>query len=373
MVYTSSFEEAAIVNKETDVYRELQKYLNKMPVGYPATQSGVELRLLKFLFTPEQAQIALALDYKFQTAEQIHERVRDWGISIEELKTILEGMVDKGNTFSKEQGGVRVYANMPFITGMAEFQINRLTPELVGDINEYVQEQFAAEYLGTKVPQTRIIPIQKSITAEHRVGTYDEFRYIIQNAEGRIRIGECICRKAMQMSGHTCKVTTRRESCMAFREFADMLGRMNWGRTISKEEALEIASEAEEDGLVLQSANEEDVQFICSCCGDCCAILRIAKAMPRPADFLVSNYYAAGDPESCEGCGTCVERCQMEAVALRDEVAVVDRDRCIGCGNCVPTCPSETIHLVKKEQEVVPPKNSEALYDAIMAHKRIGL
>ena len=41
------------VNK--DAYRKLQEHLDKMPVGYPATQSGVEINLLKTIFTPEEA------------------------------------------------------------------------------------------------------------------------------------------------------------------------------------------------------------------------------------------------------------------------------------------------------------------------------
>ena len=76
---------------------------------------------------------------------------------------------------------------------------------------------------------------------------------------------------------------------MAFRDFADLAGRMDWGRPISKEQALEIAAKNEEDGLVLQPANEQEAQFICSCCGDCCGILRMAKAMPWPAEVLASS------------------------------------------------------------------------------------
>jgi hypothetical protein len=46
---------------EADVYRRLQRHLDELPVGYPATASGVELRILERLFTPEEAEVALAL------------------------------------------------------------------------------------------------------------------------------------------------------------------------------------------------------------------------------------------------------------------------------------------------------------------------
>ena len=349
------------------VYMELQKHLDEMPVGYPATKTGVELRLLKHLFTPKQARIALAIDYRFRTVEQIHEHLRDLEISVQELETKLDEMADQGNTFAKKRNGVKVYANLPFAVGMYELQVNRLTPELLSDVHEYIDEGFGQAYLSTKVPQMRVIPVHKSITASHRIGTYDELRSIIEKSTGRIWVGECICRKGMQMTGHQCRATTRNETCLNFGDFGELMGRTGWGRVITKEEALGIAAKNEEDGLVLQPGNEQEVQYICSCCGDCCGNLAGLKSVPRPAEFVASNYYARVKTDLCDGCAACVDRCQMEAVAIRDEVAAVNLDRCIGCGLCTSTCPSESIYLVKKENELVPPKDMETMYETIMA------
>ena len=44
--------------KTREIYKELACHLDKMPIGYPTTDSGVELRILKRLFTPEHAEIA---------------------------------------------------------------------------------------------------------------------------------------------------------------------------------------------------------------------------------------------------------------------------------------------------------------------------
>ena len=357
----------------TDDYRELQKHLDKMPVGFPATETRVELRLLKGLFTPEQARIALGLDYKFRSAEQILAHIPGCGLSVAELKTRLEEMADKGITFAKQQDGVKVYANMPLVVGMLELQVNRLTLNLLKDVEEYFGEKYAGEYFRSPVRQMRVIPVQKSITAEHRIGTYDELRDLIEKAEGRIRVGECMCRKSMQMAGHACAVTSRNETCMAFQDFADLMGRSEWGRPISKEQALEIAAKNEEEGLVLQPANEQEAQFICSCCGDCCGILRMAKAMPRPAEFVATNYYAQVKVDLCNGCSSCVDRCQMGAITLQDVIAAITLDRCIGCGLCVSTCAAQAIQLLKKPKELVPPKDMEALFETIMAHKKTAL
>jgi len=129
-----------------DPYRELQKHLDKMPVGFPATETGAELRLLKFLFTPEQAQIALALDHKLRTVDQIHSLLRGPEMSLEELKAKLEEMVDRGTTLTKKQNGVDAYANMPFVIGMLELQVERGTKEFLRDTREYFEEKYAAAY-----------------------------------------------------------------------------------------------------------------------------------------------------------------------------------------------------------------------------------
>ena len=357
------------MDNETDVYRRLQQHLDKMPVGYPSTETGVELRLLKQLFTPEQACIALALDYTFRTVEQIHERLPELEMSIRVLETKLKKMADLGNTFAKKKDGVNVYANLPFAVGMYELQVNRLNPEFLKDCAEYLQGKFAEAFFSSKVPQLRVIPIRKSINAEHRIGTYDELRDLIENAEGRIWIGECLCRKVTQMTGHTCNVTARKETCMGFRDFGALMARTGWGRPISKEEALGIAAQNEEDGLVLQPGNEQEIQGMCSCCGDCCGALKAFKALPRPAEFVASNYFARVEADLCDGCGICADRCQMEAVAIQDNIAQVNRDRCIGCGLCVSKCPPESIHLVRKEKELVPPKDMDAMFEAIKASR----
>jgi Na+-translocating ferredoxin:NAD+ oxidoreductase subunit B len=99
----------------------------------------------------------------------------------------------------------------------------------------------------------------------------------------------------------------------------------------------------------------------------------MSKSVPRPAEFVATNFYADSRPDLCNGCGICVDRCQMGAIAIQDEVSSVYRSRCIGCGVCVPTCPSGSMRLVKKEKETVPPTDLQAMYEAILTAKQTGL
>jgi NAD-dependent dihydropyrimidine dehydrogenase PreA subunit len=125
---------------------------------------------------------------------------------------------------------------------------------------------------------------------------------------------------------------------------------------------LALLDQADADGLVLQPQNTQDPLFVCCCCGCCCAVLTTAKAYPHPAKLFVTNYYAEINPETCELCGECVDRCQMESIALGAEAYSVVRDRCIGCGLCVTSCPTESAQLHPNPEPKTPPSDSKSLY-----------
>ena len=86
--------------------------------------------------------------------------------------------------------------------------------------------------------------------------------------------------------------------------------------------------------------------------------------------MIHSNYFAIVEESDCVGCGTCRDRCQMEAISLNDlDLAEVDRNLCIGCGNCVYICPEQAIRLKKKEAEEKPSEDTTQLYLKIMDKK----
>ncbi len=357
---------------EDIVYRELQQHLDKMPIGYPPTKSGVEIRILKSLFTPEEAKIATRLKYSpkpSEPLESVYERMKDLGYSIEELEKKLDEMVKKGLIHSKNVGDKKLYNNMVFAIGIYELQINNLSKEWLEDFFKYAFEGLGLELFRTKTPQLRTIPLEKSISSEKIVGNYDDLREVIKNTEGPISVQTCICRKATSIVGRPCKITSRQETCFAFGDFAQSELDLGLGRSVSKEEALEIIRQNEEDGLVLQPTNSLDLEYICSCCACCCGLLSGMNLLPKPVEYFATNYYAEIDPELCTGCGTCIDRCQMQALKIVDDVSIVNRDRCIGCGLCVPTCPSEAIQLQVKDKEMTPPATMDELYTKILDEK----
>lgn len=357
-------------NEEIEIYRELRAHLDELPIGFPETKSGVELKILRHFFTPDEAKLALKLKFTYETVDQIFERVQDLGISKEKLNEMLDIMFKKGAIRLKKEGDKNLYATDIYVVGMHEAKVNNLTKEYLADFNQYLDEGFNVEFIGTRMPQFRTVPVEESVTPEHHIPTYEEVTKIIEDIDGPIALFNCICRQAADLLGEPCKVTSLTENCMGFGHEMQPSIDKGRGREISKEEALEILRKNQEDGLVLQAGNTLKPQFICSCCSCCCGVLSGLGDLPRPIDFFSTNYYAESDPDLCIGCGTCVKRCQMSAIKMKNDISRVNRKRCIGCGNCVVICPEEAMQLYKKEEETIPPQTSEELYAEILRRKQ---
>jgi ferredoxin len=356
------------------IYKQLKRHLDKQPVGYPGTLTGTEMRILKAMFTAEEAKAALTLSYKFESAEALWGKAKKNGFQEESrFLELLSAMEKKGTIFLKFKENKPLYALHPFVIGMFEMQVKELNPAFFLDTHKYMIERFALEYLSTEVPQMRVVPVNRSLPLTQNIATYDQIREIVERANGKICITDCICKKGKDIIGDPCKVTDRREVCMGFRDFSDSYVRNNWGRAIDKEEAMEILNQNEKEGLVLIGSAMQEPQYVCSCCNCCCGIMEMINFMPRPVDFSASNFYAVLDESACNGCKRCVKRCQMNAIAFDEKkrkATPVDLKRCIGCGLCVPTCKQGAIQLKKKEVQFVPPKDHDALYETIMQHKK---
>jgi Na+-translocating ferredoxin:NAD+ oxidoreductase RNF subunit RnfB len=357
------------MNSEDRIYRDLQKHLDELPIGFPSTESGVEIRVLKHLFTPEEAKLATQLSMLPEPLGDIYERVKDTGISMEKLEQTLESIALKGSIWREVKDGVAHYSNAMLVIGMFEFHLERLTEEFLNDLDQYFNEAFDEELYRTKIPQLRTIPVEKSITLQHKVSTYDDIKRIIEDCEGKIAVGNCICRQAKDIQGESCNQTDLRETCFLLGDAAEHYLHLGIARHISKGEALDIAHKAQEAGLVLQPENTQRPMAICCCCGDCCGILGTVKKYPRPVELFASNYYSEVDSELCTGCETCVDICQLDAISMVDSIATVNVERCIGCGNCVTNCLDGAIKLKKKEEELIPPPNTISLYGNILAKK----
>jgi len=339
-----------------------------MPIAYPETESGVEIRILKQLFTPDEARLALQLSAIPETSNTIHRRVRG-EMSRETLVDRLDRLAEKG-VIQKLPGkkGPR-YGKEPLALGMYEAQVNRLTPELERDVRAYFAEAYKNALFNSRTPQMRTVPVHKAIPVERAVATYDDIRKTVEAMPGPFAVIPCVCRQGRALTGQPCKQTTSPHNCLMLGMAAEMTVKRGIGRAVSKEEMLGFLEQADREGLVLEPQNTVDPLFVCCCCGCCCGVLTTAKMLPTPAEFFRAGFMAVVDGEKCQVCRTCVTRCQMEAIAADDGPPTVSEDRCIGCGLCVTTCPSEAMSLKRKAQRPAPPKDTMALYATIFKER----
>jgi electron transport complex protein RnfB len=341
----------------SDIYKQLATFLDHLPAGYPSTESGVELRILERLFTPQEAEVAMTLTMIPEPDDAIAVRT---GRDAAALNPILESMAAKGLIFRISKRGRNLYSAAQFVVGIWEYHLNSLDEGLVRDVNEYMPTLLKKGWLETKTKQMRIVPVSKSVSAGMAVTPYEAAEEII-GAQSKIVVSPCICRKEQKLIGKGCDKPM--EACLSFGAAAYYYEKNGLGRAIDKAEALEILKAGVEAGLVLQPGNQQKPTNICMCCGCCCGILKNLKTLDKPARAVHTNYYARVDEETCIACGACAERCQMDAINV-DDLARIDQERCIGCGLCITDCPSEAIQLLQKapEDHYVPPKNMVETY-----------
>jgi Pyruvate/2-oxoacid:ferredoxin oxidoreductase delta subunit len=340
----------------TDVYRRLAKKLDKLPQGYPSTESGVELEILRKIFSPDDAEMALRLKPFPETAQNAAKRL---GMAEEELRMTLDGMASRGQIVALKANGSRKYALAPFVVGIFEFQVSRMDRELA-ELCEAYWPHFAVA-LGEKAPAiARVVPVNRHIDAQATVLAYEDTRKMIEGARS-FMVTDCICRKEKALLGKTCH--HKLETCLSFsKEENAYEGSPRDGRTITHDEALAILDESEDEGLVHCTYNFDHGQmFVCNCCSCCCGFISLLTDYHTPHGLVRSNWQAVIDETLCATCGVCAnERCPVEAVEETDggDYRVISQ-RCIGCGVCVVTCPTEAMDLVERPEpeRTVPPQN----------------
>ncbi len=344
------------------VYYRLREFLDKLPGGFPATESGVEIKLLKKYFTPEEAELVMQLRPVPEPLPAIAERL---GMSEEETREKLEYLARQGNIFRLWLNDQPHYMAMQFLVGIYEFHVKAMDRELAELLEEYLPH-LARYWADIEVKQQRIVPVATAVDTCTSVATYDVVRELVK-AQDTIAVAECICRKEKRLLGKGCEHPL--ENCLTFNLAAQYYIENGIGRKISLEECLAILDQAEEQALVLAPTNSQDISNICCCCGDSCNMLRGLKLFERPADHALSSFQACIDAQICSACGTCLDRCQMEAIWEKEDYMEVDLDRCIGCGLCIPTCPEDAVRLTAKPGAKEPPANFVEMQMKIAAER----
>lgn len=348
------------------IYDKLRERLDTYSFGFPATKSGVEITLLKKLFSESDAEFFLNLSQKLETSADIAARIN---LPADEAGRRLEDLAARGLIFRQGAEGKVRYGAIPFMHGIAEFQINRIDSELTGLLERFFAEGFNKNISDNADLFLRVIPVQRYVEVERHVAPFHDVAAILDRADV-IVVTECFCRKSKNLKNEGCGRPV--EACFMFGSMAQYYIDNNLGRRIDKDEALRIVAEAQRAGCVTQPSTSQNPAGMCNCCGDCCAILGAIKKNQKPAEFVFSNYFASINHDDCTGCGSCINICPMEAISMNDSGnAEVNLDRCIGCGLCLMNCSFDAVKLNEKPEgsrKSVPLNTRDQMFQ--MAKKR---
>jgi len=330
------------------VYELLARRLDALPNGFPPTRSGVELKLLAELFTPEEAQLATQLRMGKETPERLAQRTAG---DPEHLLGMLKGMARRGLISAGRTDEGLGFGLLPFVVGIYEMQVSRLDADIARLFEEYYQEAFGQTF-AVEPSVHRVIPVNESVRMDIEIQPYESVTDIVSGAKAWGGV-ECICRKQKALLGEPCDHPL--EVCMMLSSKPGAFDNNPSVRGLTHEGALDVLKYAADAGLVHSVSNSQDgLWYICNCCTCSCGILRgladlgIANAVARSA------YVNQVDEELCIGCELCIDCCQFDALSMAEDFfAKVDEVRCLGCGVCVSSCAENALVLVRRPPEEI--------------------
>ena len=345
---------------------------------FPVPISDTLIEILKTLLTEEQAKFVLIYRKPSMTLEQIKQRIdMDEESILKMLNVLMQNGVIIGTR--SRSTGVIVYRLMGLYPGIFEYTfLKGTTRERDKKLAELFEELFVEISKGTQKnyesivnifknlpPTDRTLPVEKEVeVGTETVMPFEEIKKYVEEYDD-IALVHCYCRHAKDLINDPCKLGASKNNCFLFDKTAKFGIEQGFGRPVSKEEAIKILRVAEDEGLVhkvfhVHSDTNRGIEAICNCCNCCCGMINMYYRGVSPIHTM-SSYLANVDEELCIGCGTCVEKCPMETIALEDTIAVVNEEKCIGCGVCAHHCPEDAMHLkrIGPRHVFIPPKKVE--------------
>lgn len=282
---------------------------------------------LSLLLTDEQAQIALKMGVrKPRTMADI---VKLTGKTEAELEPLLADMSFSGVLEYNWENETRTkqWVLPMFVPGSAEFTnmndtILKKHPEM-GRFFERMS-RLPLEAVTPMVPPggagigMHVIPVEKAISTENEAIGIEKISHWLDKYDGKYAASPCSCRKSRLTFDEGC-ADDPEGWCIAVGDMADYVVETGkGGRYITREEALEIFRQGEENGFVHQITNidgENKIFAICNCNVNVCYALRTSQLFNTP-NLSRSAYVARVETADCVACGKCVEVCPAGAVKL---------------------------------------------------------
>jgi ferredoxin len=329
-------------------YQHLAHRLDELPNGFPSTPDGAEIKMLAHLYTPEEAELVANLRLTLETPAQVAERT---GGDPAEIRNSLKSMARRGLISAGRMEEGLGYGLMPFVVGIYEMQVATLDAEMACLFEDYYRQAFGA-ILAVQPPVHRVIPVMESVKSDIAIQPYESAAEIVRSAKAW-GVLDCVCRKQKALIGEACEHPI--DICMAFSNQPGVFDQSQVVRAMTEAEALQTLERAAKAGLVHSVSNSlHGLGYICNCCTCSCGVLRGIAEMGILNAVAYSPFINTVDEDRCNGCETCLEGCQFNALHL-EMVMTVDALHCVGCGVCVPLCPEDALSLVRRPESDLRP------------------
>ena len=289
------------------------------------------------VLTDEEAELALKLGVrKPKTLPQI---VKLSGMEEKKCEELLKQMSVKGilEYNWENEAPEKQYVLPMYVPGCAEFfnmnaNILKSNPEM-GIFFEHMS-RLPLEKITPFVPEggagigMHVIPVEKAIEMENQSIDLEHISYWLDKYDGKYAASPCSCRRSRLTHDEGCGDDPE-GWCIAVGDMADyVVETQKDGHYITKDQALEIFRQAEENGFVHQITNidgKNKIFAICNCNVNVCYALRTSQLFNTP-NMSRSAYIAKVDKTKCVACGKCVESCPAGAVKLGQKLC--DKEGC---------------------------------------------
>ena len=311
---------------------------NRIPVklGFQKlTKYDPEYWGLSLLLTDEMAEVATKMEVR--KPKTLPELVKLTGMEEEKLLALLDEMSFSGIIEYNWENPTRTkqWVLPMFVPGSAEFSnmndtILKKYPEM-GHFFERMS-RLPLEKVTPMVPPggagigMHVIPVEKAIEAENTSIDLEHISHWLDKYDGKYAASPCSCRKSRLSFDEGC-ADDPEGWCVAVGDMADYVVETGkGGRYITREEALDIFRQGEENGFVHQITNidgKDKIFAICNCNINVCYALRTSQLFNTP-NLSRSAYVARVEKSDCVACGKCVEVCPAGAVKLGQKLCTKD-------------------------------------------------
>ena len=359
-----------------DIYLRLARHLEDLIMGYPYSDELIDL--LKEMFTPDEAQVAIAIPNNLAPLEVVGLDAIAPRTDLPEATVAksLESLSDRHMIYSAQmKDGSQGYALLQigygvpqtFFWGGQQDEKAKRMAKLV--LNYFSIPTTGKVYGGAATKTYKYSPANLTIDVPMQGVMPNEQIGSIVEATTKIAVAHCPCRMSAKILGRTdCPHSL--EVCVKYDELAEFVIDKGLAREISKDEAHQIMENSEKEGLVHMVDNAQgQIKHTCNCCGHYCWNVGIIRRRKIPRDQLMAVYFIREtELDECIGCGACADICPVDAVKMVEDKPRVDQDWCIGCGVCALQCPAGVISI-KRRLENKGPQDFAQLHRQIKAEK----